>query len=184
MSDEAWPYDGGDVVAPSPRNGHGLRNSNRSFLQDSGTASQLTTHREHHAQFLDCPAMTPLRPNALNCLIRSIAPCPRPASVPKRALLPRPQTPRQFSSSGIFYKKLDFTQKVEQVPEVSEKEEAQNHERNRARKNAAKTSSLRRVAVEAQSARGFVKGKGNKRFVDPDVERKVSISILKLEDDR
>ena len=29
-----------------------------------------------------------------------------------------------------------------------------------------------RVAVEAQRSRGFVKGRGNKRFVDPDVEKK------------
>lgn len=36
-----------------------------------------------------------------------------------------------------------------------------------------KTSSLRRVAVEAQRSRAsFVKGKGNKRFVDPEAETK------------
>jgi hypothetical protein len=171
-SDEAWPYDGGDVVSPSPRNGHGLRNSEKL----PPVSAQLSTHREHDAQIFGCPAMTFPRLNAVNCLIRSLAPCPRAASVPKRGLLRRQQPARPFSSSGISYKKLDFTQKVEQVPEVAPKEETQNHERNRSRKNAAKTSSLRRVAVEAQSARGFVKGKGNKRFVDPDVERKVSIS--------
>ena len=41
------------------------------------------------------------------------------------------------------------------------------------RKSAGKTSSLRRVAVEAERSRDFVKGKGSKRFVDPDVETKV-----------
>jgi uncharacterized Rmd1/YagE family protein len=55
---------------------------------------------------------------------------------------------------------------------VAPKEEAQKQEHNRSRKNAAKTSSLRRVAVEAQRSRGFVKGRGSKRFVDPDVEKK------------
>lgn len=116
--------------------------------------------------------MTLFRPNAVNCLIRSIAPCPRAASVPKRTLPPRRQPPRPFSSCAICCKKVDFTQRTGHVPEVVKKEEAQDQERNRPRKNAAKTSSLRRVAVEAQSARTFVKGKGNKRFVDPDVERK------------
>lgn len=37
---------------------------------------------------------------------------------------------------------------------------------------ATQPSSLRRVAVEAQRSRGPIKGKGNKRFVDPDAETK------------
>jgi hypothetical protein len=42
------------------------------------------------------------------------------------------------------------------------------------KKHAGKTSSLRRVAVEAQRSRqGFVKGRGNKRFVAPHVDTKV-----------
>jgi hypothetical protein len=31
------------------------------------------------------------------------------------------------------------------------------------------------VAVEAQRSRGFVRGRGNRRFVDPDVETKVRV---------
>lgn len=122
--------------------------------------------------------MTFLRLRALKCLTRGFAPCPRPAAV--RSLAPisnsYPFAPsaasRQFSSNQTLYKKVDFTQKVESEPEIAPKDEPQKQERNRSRKNAAKTSSLRRVAVEAQRSRGFVKGKGNKRFVDPEVETK------------
>lgn len=85
-------------------------------------------------------------------------------------------------------KKTDFTQQQEHN-DVSKKETeaeqiakgvSQVPERKGPRKNASKTSSLRRVAVEAQNqrSRGFVKGRGNKRFVDPDVDTKVEPSYF------
>lgn len=79
-----------------------------------------------------------------------------------------------FSASALRHKPkvektIEFSQKVEHDPEISPASETQKQERNRSRKSSTKTSSLRRVAVEAQRSRGFVKGKGNKRFVDPDV---------------
>jgi uncharacterized Rmd1/YagE family protein len=51
-------------------------------------------------------------------------------------------------------------------------DDAQKQEEKRARKTTTKPSSLRRVAVEAQRSRGFVKGRGNMRFVDPEVDTK------------
>jgi hypothetical protein len=88
---------------------------------------------------------------------------------------------RSFGSTRIVYKKADVTQaqkpEGETEPAPAPKQENQKHERNRPRKNATKTSSLRRVAVEAQRSRGFVKGRGSKRFVDPDVDTKVSVGI-------
>lgn len=84
---------------------------------------------------------------------------------------------RPFSASTLrckpkAEKHIEFTQKVEHDPDLTPKDETQKQERNRSRKSATKTSSLRRVAVEAQRSRGYVKGKGNKRFVDPDVSTK------------
>lgn len=50
-----------------------------------------------------------------------------------------------------------------------------------AKKSAGKTS-LRRVAVEVERLRrGFIKEKGNKRFVDPDLETKVLSLALRTE---
>jgi hypothetical protein len=74
-------------------------------------------------------------------------------------------------------KRVDFTQKHEvekQESELPSKDQSQKSERKAQRKNATKTSSLRRVAVEAQRSRRLVKGRGNFRFVDPEVETKVS----------
>ncbi|KAF2277542.1 DUF155-domain-containing protein [Westerdykella ornata] len=122
--------------------------------------------------------MTVFRPHALRCLTGSFAPCPRAAAERSRAPISSlyqgaaSLPSRNFSSNRSLYKKVDFTQKVDVEAETAPKEEQQKQERNRSRKNAAKTSSLRRVAVEAQRSRGFVKGRGNKRFVDPEVETK------------
>ncbi|KAF2175565.1 DUF155-domain-containing protein [Zopfia rhizophila CBS 207.26] len=118
------------------------------------------------------------RPNAVNCLLRSFAPIPRVCNFRRSSRGPynlsswKNHSTRPFSSSRIVSKKIDFTQKQDQVAETISKDEIEKSERKSPRKNATKTSSLRRVAVEAQRSRGFVKGKGNKRFVDPDVDTK------------
>ncbi|KAF1950221.1 DUF155-domain-containing protein [Byssothecium circinans] len=128
--------------------------------------------------------MTLFQPrHALNSFVRSIAPLAQQSL--RRT--PHPVTPacpwhrRPFVSTGVAYKKvekIDFTQKqdVEAGSEAAPvddnlPENSINH-RKGARKSAEKTSSLRRVAVEAQRSRGFVRGRGNKRFVDPDVDTK------------
>ncbi|KAH7138086.1 hypothetical protein B0J11DRAFT_422535 [Dendryphion nanum] len=92
-------------------------------------------------------------------------------------------TSRQFSSTGIFLKKTETTQKQEEerILESAVRNEESKSERKPVRKIVAKTSSLRRVAVEAQRSRGFVKGKGNKRFVDPDVETKTVTAFCAAE---
>jgi hypothetical protein len=124
-------------------------------------------------------AMTLFRQNALNCLKQSCAPVARVSVLRTSHRTPQwlPAWQRSsvsaFSSTGPACKKGDLAQKQEQDPEASSKELPQKAERTGPRKNAGKTSSLRRVAVEAQRSRGFVKGKGSKRFVDPDVETKV-----------
>ncbi|KAF2752253.1 DUF155-domain-containing protein [Sporormia fimetaria CBS 119925] len=116
--------------------------------------------------------MTALRPNAFKCLTRSLAGNPRATAGPALLRFPtldaRQAGRRWVSSTASKWKKVEFTQKINQDPEVAPQNEEQKQERNRSRK----TSSLRRVAVEAQRSRDFVKGKGNKRFVDPDVETK------------
>ncbi|KAF2641392.1 DUF155-domain-containing protein [Massarina eburnea CBS 473.64] len=108
--------------------------------------------------------MTSLFPRyALNSLIRSIA---APAS---RHSLHR-ATRRPFASAGAPCKKPDAVS--EPTPKVEAAYDKATDDRKGARKNVAKTSSLRRVAVEAQRSRGFVKGRGSKKFVDPDVDTK------------
>ncbi|EDU45815.1 conserved hypothetical protein [Pyrenophora tritici-repentis Pt-1C-BFP] len=79
-----------------------------------------------------------------------------------------------FSTSRYYGKKIDFTQRQEDVTphEESSEETPQQSKRKAARKNATKTSSLRSVAVEAQRSRAFVKSRGKTRFVDPDAETK------------
>ncbi|KAF2704171.1 DUF155-domain-containing protein [Pleomassaria siparia CBS 279.74] len=132
--------------------------------------------------------MTILRLNALNCLTRGVVPAARRASA-LRISGPAPwhHTPstKWLSSTTIAYKKIDFTQKhdnnkvqkqdqkQEQELEAASTDVAQTSERKGPRKNAGKTS-LRRVAVEAQTqrSRDFVKGRGSKRFVDPHAETK------------
>jgi hypothetical protein len=145
---------------------------------------------QHHVPRQFLLAMTMLRQNALNCIKRSCADTAHASAFWKSHRTPRClpawQHPlsRPLSSTTALRKKLDFIQKQDQKqdskqePEsdASSRELSQKAERKGPRKNAGKTSSLRRVAVEAQRSRGFVKGKGNKRFVDPDVETKVCIS--------
>jgi uncharacterized Rmd1/YagE family protein len=93
-------------------------------------------------------------------------------------LLPTPAK-SPFSSTATSGKKIDFTQKQEEatVKEYSgkdalAKESQEKADRKAGRKNAAKTSSLRSVAVEAQRSRAFVKSRGRTRFIDPDAETK------------
>ncbi|KAJ4348298.1 uncharacterized protein N0V89_009671 [Didymosphaeria variabile] len=84
---------------------------------------------------------------------------------------------RSYRSTATAYRKIDFAQKQDPEVEVTTKGE-NNPETQKAyqkgtKKHATKTSSLRRVAVEAQRSRqGFVKGRGSKRFVDPHVDTK------------
>ncbi|KAJ4291025.1 hypothetical protein N0V90_010222 [Kalmusia sp. IMI 367209] len=79
---------------------------------------------------------------------------------------------RPFSLTATIHKKVDFAQKQESETETPIKEEAVADKKG-VKKHAGKTSSLRRVAVEAQRSRqGFVKGRGSKRFVDPHVDTK------------
>lgn len=81
---------------------------------------------------------------------------------------------RAFSASHIQSKKQEQSLRQEQSQPVESADGVRRQEQRKpARKNSGKTSSLRRVAVEAQRSRGgFVKGKGNKRFVDPDANTK------------
>ncbi|KAI8939385.1 hypothetical protein NX059_003168 [Plenodomus lindquistii] len=81
---------------------------------------------------------------------------------------------RPISASSTLRKKLDLPQTP---ADGSSKEEAvkelhSHNGRKGARKTAAKTSSLRSVAVEAQNARAFIKSRGRTRFIDPDAETK------------
>lgn len=89
---------------------------------------------------------------------------------------------RCFNSTTILRKKVDFTQKQGEETETAVKEESIAENRNKEKKGkkyGTKTSSLRRVAVEAQRSRqGFVKGRGSKRFIDPHVETKVCTLLL------
>ena len=84
---------------------------------------------------------------------------------------------QSFNSTISTSKKIDFVQKSEPGVGTPGKDDAaldsSNTEKKGGRKNAGKTSSLRRVAVEAQRSRGIVKGRGSKRFVDPDADTKV-----------
>lgn len=121
---------------------------------------------------------------ALCRLIRGVPPAVRPPSAHYRPQTPLPIS-RTFTSTAIVRKradKIDFTQKQEIGGEAPGKKEdtVDNGAESRKgpRNNAAKTSSLRRVAVEAQRSRGFVRGRGNKRFVDPDVDTKVRPAII------
>jgi hypothetical protein len=71
-----------------------------------------------------------------------------------------------------------LTQKQDVEADILVKEErgveTQKVDKKGTKKHAGKTSSLRRVAVEAQRSRqGFVKGRGNKRFVAPHADTKV-----------
>ncbi|KAF2500328.1 DUF155-domain-containing protein [Lophium mytilinum] len=129
-----------------------------------------------------------LRRNAVNCLTRSYVstiPHSSPSLPPAYPLRQRrepsiPGTPtrRAFSHAGCVYKKQEQSQKQE-TPLPSPSSDADAHDsagkqdQRKPRNSVAKTSSLRRVAVEAQRSRGgLVKGRGNKRFVDPDVATK------------
>ncbi|KAF2130134.1 DUF155-domain-containing protein [Dothidotthia symphoricarpi CBS 119687] len=83
-------------------------------------------------------------------------------------------TPRPFTSAAPRFKKPDFTQKQDEpsVKDEQAKDTQQKADRKGPRKNAGKTSSLRRVAVEAQRSRAFVKSRGRTRFVDPEADTK------------
>jgi uncharacterized Rmd1/YagE family protein len=125
--------------------------------------------------------MTLFRPNVFECLTKSIAPAARvtrrrPVSRITPSIARWPNLARTFTSTRPVYKKpVDFTQKQELASESTTSNEtaAEAKDQQKApRKNAGKTSSLRRVAVEAQRSRGFVKGRGSRRFVDPDVDTK------------
>lgn len=91
-------------------------------------------------------------------------------SAPRRLLESRPHR-RSLSSAGVLLKKPD-TQGTGARTSQSEDDKKQDVQKG-AKKSAGKTS-LRRVAVEVERLRrGFIKEKGKKRFVDPDVETKV-----------
>ncbi|KAH7393802.1 hypothetical protein DE146DRAFT_616436 [Phaeosphaeria sp. MPI-PUGE-AT-0046c] len=80
---------------------------------------------------------------------------------------------RRFSTTFTRERKIDFTQKTDET--VSKEDTSENQKKSNVkstRKNAAKTSSLRSIAVEAQRSRTFVKSRGRQRFVDPDAETK------------
>ncbi|KAL1602855.1 hypothetical protein SLS60_006277 [Paraconiothyrium brasiliense] len=84
---------------------------------------------------------------------------------------------RFYRSTAPSYKKIDSAQKQGLEAEVTTKgennTETQKTYQRGTKKHAGKTSSLRRVAVEAQRSRQrFVKGRGSKRFVDPHVDTK------------
>lgn len=84
---------------------------------------------------------------------------------------------RPFSFTFRPSKKIDFTQRLDdQQEEVTVKDDAANESQSKAkqksRKNAGKTSSLRSIAVEAQRSRSFVKSRGRQRFIDPDADTK------------
>ena len=134
--------------------------------------------------------MIPLRSNVVNCLSRSSATsagafrCRSACRLSRKQIPPpdhtlRTQVPcRAFHSSQYTLRELEQPSKPElirhTIPAASQDGTRKQDQRKAPRKNAGKPSSLRRVAVEAQRSRGsFVKGKGNKRFVDPEVETKV-----------
>jgi hypothetical protein len=125
-------------------------------------------------------AMISFRSNALQGLTRGIAPAVR-TSVYRTTQWHN--SIRPFASTqGIHKKFVDFTSKQDVSADLPPKAgfslEAEKEHKG-SRKNAGKTSSLRRVAVEAQRSRSFVKGRGNKRFVDPDVDTKVRLPYAK-----
>jgi hypothetical protein len=134
--------------------------------------------------------MIPLRSNVVNCLSRSSATSARAFRCRSVCWLSREQIPppdhslrtqvscRAFGSSQFTLGKLEQPLKPEPIqhtiPAASQDGTRKQDQRKAPRKNAGKPSSLRRVAVEAQRSRGsFVKGKGSKRFVDPEVDTKV-----------
>jgi len=134
--------------------------------------------------------MIPLRSNVVNCLSRNSAAsvgafrCRSACRLSRKQILSpdhtlRTQVPcRAFRSSQSTLRELKQPPKPEPIqhttPAASQDGTRKQDQRKAPRKNAGKPSSLRRVAVEAQRSRGsFVKGKGNKRFVDPEVETKV-----------
>jgi uncharacterized Rmd1/YagE family protein len=119
--------------------------------------------------------MIRFRFSTINGLTRRLAPAvrlPFPSSQTAR-IAPH----RSFTSTSRYGKKIDLTQKQEEANTKDAKEDAVKEaqpkpNRENARKNAGKTSSLRSVAVEAQRSRAFVKSRGRTRFVDPDAETK------------
>ncbi|KAF2008187.1 DUF155-domain-containing protein [Amniculicola lignicola CBS 123094] len=113
-----------------------------------------------------------LRPNAVNCITRGLAPAIRIPTTRSPWRWPS-STVRKFSTTTAAFKKIEFTQKQEPTSDAARKDELPETELKATRKSATKTSSLRRVAAEAQRSRSLVKGKGNKRFVDPDVDTKI-----------
>lgn len=130
--------------------------------------------------------MNPLRHNAVNCLFRSCGPVPHAASLRTLSRLsgepfPLPKiSTRALSFSRSLRQKVDVAGGQEKRQNISA--ESRNHDgaQAAARKpspRATQPSSLRRVAVEAQRSRGPIKGKGNKRFVDPDAETKVCLTL-------
>lgn len=138
--------------------------------------------------------MIPLRSNVVNCLSRSSVTSARAFRCRSTCKLSREQIPppdhslrtqvpcRAFRSSQPTLRELKQPPKPEPLqhitPAASQDGTRKQDQRKAPRKNAGKPSSLRRVAVEAQRSRGsFVKGKGNKRFVDPEVETKVGCNI-------
>ena len=118
--------------------------------------------------------MTVIRSYVFNSLARCLAPVARLPRYPVAVQpLPTPAN-RLFSASSNYGKKIDFTQKQEDVAPTNEsvQDSPQQPTRKAPRKNATKTSSLRSIAVEAQRSRAFVKSRGKTRFIDPDAETK------------
>ncbi|CAE7176363.1 hypothetical protein CFE70_005498 [Pyrenophora teres f. teres 0-1] len=118
--------------------------------------------------------MTTIRSYAFNGLTRCLARTTQLSHYSVAIQPLRSPANRLFSTSRNYGKKIDSTQKQEDViPQEEPPEETQQQpKRKAARKNATKTSSLRSVAVEAQRSRAFVKSRGKTRFVDPDAETK------------
>lgn len=142
----------------------------------------------HSRKYQTRAVMLLLRRNVVNCLTRSSA-CAYVSKAPVSSLhkqkIPELSFHKSFSHSSSIHKSPVHPAKLETpvpppvpAPNAS-KSSGKQDQRKPGRNNAVKTSSLRRVAVEAQRSRGgFVRGKGNKRFVDPEVETKVRIMAI------
>lgn len=121
------------------------------------------------------------------CLTRSVVSASRtllPHTYYQLAPIPAWHSTRCFQSTATARKKIDFAQKQVSEADIPAKEvrSTETNEMNKkdTKKHGGKTSSLRRVAVEAQwSRQGFVKGRGSKRFVDPHVDTKVGMITSK-----
>lgn len=145
------------------------------ILPESFLPSSNSYLAEHDAQWIVRLAMSLFWSNAANCLIRGFSHTPRAIFFRSSVIQTGPaclgHQLQTFASTAAVLQKSETAETQEK--EAKNVAEAQNQDRKAPRKSTAKTSSLRRVAVEAQRSRGFVRGKGSKRFIDPDVDTKV-----------